>query len=229
MAARTMTEVVSARYEFTDKERADLGRELAEIYQHKITLDEERKAAADQIKERSSALDLKSGSLSRMLTAGFEMRQIPCTLQWDAPNVGEVSYYRQDNGEFLKTRTMTVAERQLELPLEGGGPQLLEFPAQEKASVDASAAAISEFFDTADKANVPEERIEVIPPEKPQEEPSQEEAAAEPTLPVEPPATFNGSLEEYKAMLDAAAAKPPADNWPELPPMSPGKGSKKKK
>lgn len=212
MAGRIMSETVSARYEFTDKERADLGRELAEIYQHKITLDEERKAAASQIKERSDTLDLKSGSLSRQVMAGFEMRQVECTLQWDHPNVGEVTYWRKDNGAELKVRPMTTAERQMDLPLEGnGGPQLLEFPTQVENSVERSAAAAAEFFDSADKANVPE------PP------------VPEPTEHPEPPADWLGSQEEYEEHLKAQ--KEMSEAAPKLPPMdsSPGKKSTKKK
>ena len=205
-----MTETVSARYEFNDKEAADLGREIAEIYLQKLKIDEEEKAAKDQIKERRSALELRSGALSRQLNSGFEMRQVDCTLQWDHPNVGEVTYWRKDNGASLKVRAMTMAERQLELPLEGQGPQLLEFPQQVESSVEKSEEAVASFF--KDKEATSTENVVTVV------------ESAVITHP-EPPPDWQGSQEEYEASLRPSA--PPVA--PVAPPEAPKKKDGKKK
>ena len=234
MPARIMMETVALRYEFSDRELADMGKQIGGIYQEKQSLDEEESAMKAQIKERKSALELKIGSLSRTLNTGFEIRQIECSLGWDQPSVGEISYFRKDTGELVKVRAQTVAERQLDLPLEGnGGPQLLEFPQQVEKSVEKSAAAISEFFDTADKAQPVEEKVVVVPPGEPTQADLDADAEEKEILAAtahvehpEPPVDWQGSQEEYEAMLSAQSAVAAT----ELPPMSPpAKGASRKR
>lgn len=161
MAARIMSETVSTRYEFTDKERGDLGKELADIYQHKLTLEEEEKAVKDQFKERKSQLELKSGALSRQITAGFEMRQVDCTLSYDSPNVGEVTYYRKDTGAVLKTRAMTLTERQMDLPLTTEAPPATDEAVE--ASVERSEEAVKDFFGSEEEFHALQQKNEDAP------------------------------------------------------------------
>jgi hypothetical protein len=179
-------------------------------------------------KERRSQIDLKVTALSRDLTVGFEMRNADCDLIYDSPNIGEVSYHRRDNGDLVKTRAMTAEERQLELPLE-----LLEFPQQVEKSVEKSAAAISEFFDTADKAQSVEEKVVVVPPGEPTQADLDADAEEKEIIAAtahvehpEPPVDWQGSQEEYEAMLSAQSAVAAT----ELPPMSsPAKGASRKR
>lgn len=63
--ARPMTEAISLRYEFTEHERADLGAELAQVYQERAKLDEDRKSQAAQLKEREAGLENRIGTLGR--------------------------------------------------------------------------------------------------------------------------------------------------------------------
>lgn len=44
------------------------------------------------------------------------MRNIECNLEYDNPNPFEVSYFRVDTGELVKTRALSESERQQELP-----------------------------------------------------------------------------------------------------------------
>ena len=87
MAARTMVETLSVRYEFTAEERADLGQQLGELHEKAISLGEEEKSLKAQITERKTALVAQIGTLSRMVTAKFEMRSVPTTLQVWPPQV----------------------------------------------------------------------------------------------------------------------------------------------
>lgn len=209
---RPMNEDVSIRYEFNQKERADLGAELADIYNQRIKLEEEEKSSKDQFKERRSALDAKVGSLSRQINSGFEMRQTPCTLRWDSPNVGEVSYYNTATGEFIKARPMTVAERQLDLPL--------QTEEQTKQNVVSFFKKGGEVVEGGKEAPEVTEGSEAPPDaEQPQGEavaPQQEPQAELP----EPPPDWQGSLEEFHAQ----------NGSPEPPePAPPARGKRPKK
>ena len=204
--ARPMTEAVSIRYEFSEKERADLGAELAGVYSERAKLDEDKKSHAAQLKEREAAIELKVGALSRQIGAGHEMRSYDCTLRWDDPNVGEVSYYRQDNGALVKTRAMTVAERQLDLPL--------QTEEQTKNNVVSFFKKGGEVVEGGKEGQEGGEGSEA-PPETDQ---PQGEAVA-PQQPAtelpDPPPDWQGSLEEYHASLGKPTDPPPAG--PTLP------------
>lgn len=214
-----MVEAVSIRYEFDKDERADLGAQLASVYQERAKLDEEKKSSATQIKEKEAALEAKVGSLSRQISAGFEMRSYDCTLRWDDPNVGEVSYYRQDNGALIKTRAMTVQERQMDLPL--------QTEEQTKNNVVGFFKKGGEVIEGGKDAAQTEGGSEA-PPEAEQQ---QGEAAApqqngtDGQLP-DPPADWQGSLEEYHAHL---AKQKDASQPPPAGPTLPARGKRPKK
>ena len=214
--ARPMTEAVSIRYEFSEKERADLGAELAGVYSERAKLDEDKKSHAAQLKEREAAIELKVGALSRQIGAGHEMRSYECTLRWDDPNVGEVSYYRQDNGALVKTRAMTVAERQLDLPL--------QTEEQTKNNVVGFFKKGGEVLEGGKDAPEAQEGSEA-PPEAEQ---PQGEAPAPPQDPPgalpDPPPDWQGSLEEYHAKIlsEQPATAPPS-------PALPARGKRPKK
>jgi len=66
------------------------------------------------------------------------MRNIACRVQWDSPNINEVTYSREDTGEIVKTRAMDESERQQELEFNS---KLIELvPAAESTS------NIADFF-----------------------------------------------------------------------------------
>jgi hypothetical protein len=170
MATRITHETIYVRHDFTDAERLQMGSELAEAHTHLSTVEDEFKNVKAQFAERLSGVNTRIGSLSRQLAGGFEMRNVRCELQWDTPNVGEVSY-RDPEGFIAKVRAMAPSEHQMELELaEAEGVPIP--PAQEIASVEKSAAAMSEFFDTADKAQPSADDLDAV---------AQEEAAKEAT------------------------------------------------
>jgi hypothetical protein len=204
--ARPMTEAISQRYEFTEHERGDLGAELAQIYQEKAKLDEDRKSMAAQLKEREAGMENRIGTLSRQITAGFEMRTYDCTLRWDSPNIGEVSFYRQDNGVLVKTRAMTVAERQMDLPL--------QTEEQTKNNVVSFFKKGGEVVEGGKEGEEGQQGSDA-PPET--EQPQGEAVAPPQTLP-DPPPDWQGSLEEYHAHLASSPApEPPRPSGPTLP------------
>jgi hypothetical protein len=140
MAARVTKTVEYLRHDFTQKELLALGSELAEAYQSLDQIDNEEAVIKAQIKERKTTVQQKVGSLSRNISARFDMQNVSCRLEYDCPNVGEVTYLREDDGLIAKIRPMTTAERQQELPLEQ--PVVA-------APVEQSQAAVEEFFQTS--------------------------------------------------------------------------------
>ncbi len=142
MATTRLTkETLYLRHDFTDAERLQMGDDLAQAHNRMASIEEEEAVMKAQIKDRKAAVEQTIGTLYRNLNNRFEMRNIGCTIVYDQPNVGEVTYLRP-GGAIAKVRAMTVAERQEELPFDkdGAGPVLV-VPAEQ------SAANIAEFFE----------------------------------------------------------------------------------
>ena len=139
MPARITTEVLNLRHTFTTEERLALGDELAQCRQNETEIAEEMKSSAAGFNERKAKLAATVGSLSRKISDGFDMQNITCTLKYDDPNVGEVSFY--DGDKLVKTRPMTLTERQMDLPLEQPKTQ-----DEVDESIAKSAANVEGFF-----------------------------------------------------------------------------------
>jgi hypothetical protein len=138
MATRIAKETNFLRYEFTQDERLKMGDDLAQAHNRVEEIDEEEASMKAQVKQSRSSVEATIGTLSRNLANGFVMRNIECKLSYDDPNPGEVTSYRTDNGESVKTRPMTEQERQMDLPLENAE--------QVEVSVSLSGAAVDTFF-----------------------------------------------------------------------------------
>lgn len=119
-----------------------MGSELAQAFNRMADIETEEAVLKAQIKERKSQVEQTISKYSRELSNGFTMMTVECRLEWDKPNVNEVSYVRIDTGEVVKTRPFTEAERQADLPLEPG--------------TDDSQQNIAEFFQAPLVNEVPE-------------------------------------------------------------------------
>lgn len=117
MATRATKETLYLRRDFTPDERLEMGRELAQAHNRLAAIDDEEKSMKATVKERRTGIELTVGSLSRKLNDGYEMENQPCSLTYDEPNIGEVTF-RDPSGKIVKQRAMTISERQEELPFE---------------------------------------------------------------------------------------------------------------
>lgn len=135
---RPTKETQFLRYEFTQEERLKMGDDLAQAHNRVEEIDEEEASMKAQIKQSRSGVEATIGMLSRNLANGFVMRNIECRICYDDPHIGEVSSYRIDTRELVKTRPMSEQERQLDLPL--------ETEEQVQKSADASEKAAKDFF-----------------------------------------------------------------------------------
>jgi hypothetical protein len=116
--SRHERETLFLRHNFTEAERLAMGADLAAAHNRKAAIDEEEAVVKSQFKERRASVEQSIGALSRNLANLFEMRNVPCRLEWDKPNPNEVSYIREDNGELVKSRPFEEHERQQELQLD---------------------------------------------------------------------------------------------------------------
>lgn len=114
--ARIIKSTEYLRHDFTQSELLELGGQLAEAYQSLDQIENEEAAIKAQIKERKSGVQLKIGTLSRNISARFDMQNVECRWDYGKPNAGEVSCFRIDTGAFVKARAMTGPERQEEIP-----------------------------------------------------------------------------------------------------------------
>jgi hypothetical protein len=141
MAARITKSTEYIRHTFTPEERLKMGSELAEAHNRTADIDADEAVVKSQFKERRATVEQTIGRASRDLANGFTMINVECRLEWDKPNVNEVSYIRIDTGEVIKTRPFTESERQQDLPLAG---EVVFVPAEE------SEANIAKHFGSVD-------------------------------------------------------------------------------
>jgi hypothetical protein len=153
---RITKETLYLRREFTQDERLQMGNDLAQAHNRISSIEEEEAVVKAQFKERKTSVEQTIGTLSRNLANGFEMANVSCTLVYDQPNVGEVTYL-DPAGKVVKMRAMTETERQMDLPLDEDKNAVVVVMDPAK-----SAENIAEFFDRVEAvvANGP---VELMP------------------------------------------------------------------
>jgi hypothetical protein len=142
---RALRETLFLRRDFTPAERLEMGASLAQAHNRIAAIADEEASMKAGIKERKASVELTIGGLSRKLNDGYDMENTVCTLHYDLPNIGEVTYRRPD-GSNAKVRPMTLDERQEVLPFDesGTGPVVAVPP-------EASAENIDGFFGKPDE------------------------------------------------------------------------------
>lgn len=100
------------RYDFTDlemKERADA---LSLALQRKERAEQDQKAAQAQFKERIEAQTNIISRVSREYQAGYEFRDIECSVEFHIPVIGSKRITRIDTGEMIRECAMRHDELQ---------------------------------------------------------------------------------------------------------------------
>lgn len=137
---RIKKETLFLHRDFTEAERLEMGAQLAQAHNHIAAIADEEASMKAGIKEKRAGVELTIGSLSRKLNDGYDMENTVCTLDYDQPQVGEVTYHKPD-GSIVKTRAMTEQERHMDLPLVE-----VKTAAEVEKSIEQSTAAAEEFF-----------------------------------------------------------------------------------
>lgn len=87
------------RYEFTNEEMRDLGRDLSVKNQELRQLEEQKKSVVADFGSRMTIAKEHISSLSDKVASGYEMRDVMCMVEYHTPGINKKSYTRTDNSE----------------------------------------------------------------------------------------------------------------------------------
>ncbi len=102
------------RYHFTEEEKRELARIMAQSVINARDLEEQKKAVVSQYTSQINEAVARSNSAAQKIESGFEMRTIDCEEHY-IYGANVVRTIRLDSGEVIKERTMTNAELQQEM------------------------------------------------------------------------------------------------------------------
>lgn len=101
---------------YTGPERLDLAEQLARASQAKSDAEDQKKAQDAEYKETVEGLNLAIKRLSRKLTSGHELRNVPCKWLLEDPTPKEKTLVRMDTGEIVRVVPMQDRDFQETLP-----------------------------------------------------------------------------------------------------------------
>jgi len=110
-------ETIEAPYRFTDPEKLDLGGQLAAVTTQINELEDRKKSVTSDFKAQIDGATGRANSLSGKLTAGFEMRQTECRVEFDAKQ-GIKTFFNLKTGEMVKNTEMVSFDYEQSLPME---------------------------------------------------------------------------------------------------------------
>lgn len=87
------------RYEFTNEEMRDLGRDLSVKNQELRQLEEQKKSVVADFGSRMTIAKEHISSLSDKVASGYEMRDVMCMVEYHTPEINKKTYTRTDNEE----------------------------------------------------------------------------------------------------------------------------------
>ena len=93
-------------YYFTDDEKMQMSQQLAVETQNKRRLEDQKKAVTSQYGSQINEKAESINSLSDKIAAGYEYRNIECTVQWHTTTKNKKLITRSDTGEnFVENMT----------------------------------------------------------------------------------------------------------------------------
>jgi hypothetical protein len=118
---------------FTDAERLELGKQLAEAHNETAQIESDFQRIKDEFKSKLSAVSAKITDLANKVSSGYEMRQVLCLVVFDTPKPGKKQVVRLDGPtegvrEVVETHDMTEAEKTPELALNLSGDAAADLP-----------------------------------------------------------------------------------------------------
>jgi hypothetical protein len=99
------------RYLFSDLERLEFSRQLAEANKRLDTIQDEKKKFASQIKSRIDTTNAEIRVLSDNLHSGYDMRALECYWLLNTPEPGVKSLLRSDTNEIVEKVGMSETEK----------------------------------------------------------------------------------------------------------------------
>lgn len=96
----------------TKDDRLKYGQEMADSNETKDRLEQQASEVNKDFKAKIAAQVSRMGSLSSVLRAGYEFKEIPCLVFLDAPKPGSKQIVRTDTDDVIETMEMTESEKQ---------------------------------------------------------------------------------------------------------------------
>lgn len=114
---------------FTDAERLELGKQLAEAHNETAQIESDFQRIKDEFKSKLSAVSTKITDLANKVSSGYEIKNVLCLVVMDTPKPGKKQVVRMDGPtdgvrEVVETHDMTEHEKTPELSLGLDNPVL---------------------------------------------------------------------------------------------------------
>lgn len=87
------------KYDFSNEERLELGRDLSQMNQKLRQLEDEKKSVVSEFGSRIAIVKEQISSLSDKVASGYEMRDTIVTIDYHMPERGKKTLTRTDTGE----------------------------------------------------------------------------------------------------------------------------------
>lgn len=105
---------VLARFDYTDREKIELGTEAGRLNQEINSVTEDAKSAGQDFKSRIDAKKAALNAVSNKLTSGYEMREVMAEVKF-FPKERKKRFYEKGTKRFIREDEMTGAD--FDLPL----------------------------------------------------------------------------------------------------------------
>lgn len=106
------------KYEFSEAELLEIGKQLGRSSQELETLEDNKKAVTSQLKAQIDGKQAEVSGLSNKMNSGCEYRYIDTRIEYNHPSPGIKTTIRNDTGAIIRTEVMSDDEKQLELDFE---------------------------------------------------------------------------------------------------------------
>lgn len=107
---------------YTDTERLELGKQLAEVHQDLAKTNHDFDSVKTDFKARLTAHEAKISDLSNKVSTGFHVIEVKCAWQMDTPAKLKKTLVRLDTNEVVEVEDMSEADKQGDLPLPDATP-----------------------------------------------------------------------------------------------------------
>lgn len=100
------------RYDFTQAELLEHAQTLGRLNQERARSEERKKAVTKELASEVERFAAEVARESRLVTQGYEYRDIRCEVRYHDPEKGKKTIVRLDSGEVVRTAFMTGEEMQ---------------------------------------------------------------------------------------------------------------------
>jgi len=105
---------VYGKHNFSEEEKRQVATELAEKVQEGKRIEDEMVSMKSSFKSKLDVTEATVNKLSVDYACGYEMRMIPCTVEFDMKKK-EKRFYEVETTVLIKTEPMTEEDLQMEL------------------------------------------------------------------------------------------------------------------